>query len=275
MGNKPITREEMLLNAVSTGEAANLEPITREEMFLAKLGGADVTPPMPITRKEQFLQKAIEGGGSGGGSFGEGENKVLLDILGKREANYSSEREFVIASKAFANNQVAENVYFPNAVVAGSEVFDNAVKLKTVKIKEVQGSHMYVFRYCYALTSCEVGSYTSISTQMFMYCTSLERLKIKGTDQFWVSGIQFFTNCKKLKTLILDIPKMVNMGVDPLASTPIAASGTATDIEYGTGYIYVRKAYIEDYKVATNWAIYADRFRAIEDYPDICGEVTA
>ena len=32
------------------------------------------------------------------------------------------------------------------------------------------------------------------------------------------------------------------------------------------GYIYVPKALIEDYKVATNWATYADQFRAIEDY---------
>ena len=67
MQNEPITRQEILLNAVATGDVANLEPITREEMFLAKLGGADVTTPTPITRKEQFLQKAIESGTSGGG----------------------------------------------------------------------------------------------------------------------------------------------------------------------------------------------------------------
>lgn len=72
MANEPITREEMLLNAVATGEAASFDPITREEMFLAKLGGADVTTPTPITRKEQFLQKAIENAGSGGSGGGAG-----------------------------------------------------------------------------------------------------------------------------------------------------------------------------------------------------------
>lgn len=36
-------------------------------------------------------------------------------------------------------------------------------------------------------------------------------------------------------------------------------------------YFYVPKALIEDYKVATNWSNYANRFRAIEDYPDITG----
>jgi hypothetical protein len=38
-------------------------------------------------------------------------------------------------------------------------------------------------------------------------------------------------------------------------------------------YIYVPKVLIEDYKVATNWSNYANRFRAIEDYPEITGGV--
>ena len=44
-----------------------------------------------------------------------------------------------------------------------------------------------------------------------------------------------------------------------------------TPIESGTGYIYVPAALIDSYKTATNWTQYADQFRAIEDYPDICG----
>ena len=44
-----------------------------------------------------------------------------------------------------------------------------------------------------------------------------------------------------------------------------------TLIASGTGYIYVPAEYIEEYKTATNWSVYASRFRAIEDYPEICG----
>jgi hypothetical protein len=36
---------------------------------------------------------------------------------------------------------------------------------------------------------------------------------------------------------------------------------------------YVPKSLIEEYKVATNWSNYANRFRAIEDYPEITGGV--
>ena len=47
-----------------------------------------------------------------------------------------------------------------------------------------------------------------------------------------------------------------------LSNTPIAS---------GTGYIYVPSVLIEQYKVATNWVVYAAQIRAIEDYPEITG----
>jgi hypothetical protein len=37
------------------------------------------------------------------------------------------------------------------------------------------------------------------------------------------------------------------------------------------GYIYVPRALVDTYKSATNWSNYANQFRAIEDYPEICG----
>ena len=43
-------------------------------------------------------------------------------------------------------------------------------------------------------------------------------------------------------------------------------------IEKGGGYIYVPSALVDAYKVETNWSTYASQIRAIEDYPDICGQ---
>ena len=45
-----------------------------------------------------------------------------------------------------------------------------------------------------------------------------------------------------------------------------------TPISKGTGYIYVPKALVESYQAHEKWSTYADQFRAIEDYPDICGQ---
>ena len=75
-----------------------------------------------------------------------------------------------------------------------------------------------------------------------------------------------FSACNDFETLILATPTLVTLAnVNAFDSTLIKS---------GTGYIYVPKALIEDYKVATNWITFAEQFRAIEDYPEICGGVT-
>ena len=73
-----------------------------------------------------------------------------------------------------------------------------------------------------------------------------------------------FYGCQSLNTLILrrsdDICYM-NSPTQVFNGTPIAS---------GTGYIYVPAALVDKYKAATNWSVYADQIRAIEDYPEIC-----
>jgi hypothetical protein len=34
----------------------------------------------------------------------------------------------------------------------------------------------------------------------------------------------------------------------------------------GKGYIYVPRTLVNSYKTATNWSVYANQFRALEDY---------
>lgn len=81
-----------------------------------------------------------------------------------------------------------------------------------------------------------------------------------------------FEGCVKLTALILRNTSQIVTLVASYAfpSTPIASGG---------GYIYVPRALLsdddaaKDYRRAKNWANYATKFRAIEDYPEICGGV--
>ena len=126
MANEPITREEILLNAVATGEQANIKPITREEMFLAKLGGADVSIPTPITRKEQFLNKAIAQGGSGGG------NVNLLDLK-KTITEYRDDEIIKLPTCAFCGCTNLKMVVLPKVEdVSGQELFEGCPNLAVV-----------------------------------------------------------------------------------------------------------------------------------------------
>ena len=43
-------------------------------------------------------------------------------------------------------------------------------------------------------------------------------------------------------------------------------SGNDGPIMKGEGYIYVPRALVDSYKVATNWSSWATQFRALEDY---------
>ena len=72
-----------------------------------------------------------------------------------------------------------------------------------------------------------------------------------------------FLGASKFETLI------IRTDIVPTLSGTNAFS--STKIEKKTGYIYVPSALIEEYRTATNWSSFASQFRAIEDYPDICG----
>ena len=98
-----------------------------------------------------------------------------------------------------------------------------------------------------------------LNAYAFTKCSALEYLDLPlvttiGGNCFSKTG---------LKTLILRASKVASLaGVSALNETPIAN---------GTGYIYVPSSLLANYKVATNWKTYANQFRAIEDYPNICG----
>lgn len=106
----------------------------------------------------------------------------------------------------------------------------------------------------------------------FSSCSSLPRLDLPSVIQIDnKSYVHPFESCNKLTTLILRANQVVQLA----DSTGLFNNCPINNGGYNgvQGYIYVPKALLEDYKVATNWSVYADRFRAIEDYPDICGEV--
>lgn len=100
-----------------------------------------------------------------------------------------------------------------------------------------------------------------VGDELFCACQSLRRVRLPVSKTN--IGNRFFEGCSALDTIILPSTILIVLAVDTIS--------TQSPIANGTGYIYVPRALIDDYKVATNWSTYADQFRAIEDYPEICG----
>lgn len=100
----------------------------------------------------------------------------------------------------------------------------------------------------------------------FYLCT-----KIKYIDLGKITSISYtaITGCHRLETVIL-------RNTDTIVTLPSAFTNNNSilrdDYTYFC-YFYVPKALLENYKEATNWSNYANRFRAIEDYPEITGGV--
>ena len=118
----------------------------------------------------------------------------------------------------------------------------------------------YAFSGCLALTEVNLPEATSIKANAFSGCTALTEVNLPLTTNIKANA---FSNCAKLAAFILR-----GETVCTLANSNAFQN---SPIKNGTGYIYVPRALVDSYKVATNWSTYAAQFRAIEDYPEITG----
>ena len=119
----------------------------------------------------------------------------------------------------------------------------------------------YAFRSCSKLTTANFPVATSVGSSAFDGCSKLTTANFPVATSV---GSDAFRSCSALTTLILrNTTKAATLSAaTTFANTPIAS---------GTCYIYVPSALIDTYKSATNWSTYAAQFRALEDYPEICG----
>lgn len=143
-----------------------------------------------------------------------------------------------------------------------SNAFFNCSSLKTVNLPLLTALGTQSFTGCSSLEEISLPSFDgTVYAQEFKDCTSLRKADFGGKANFTKN--QAFLNCSALEAVILR-----GTTVGTLANTNNFEGST---IESGTGYIYVPAALIEEYKEADNWSTFASQFRAIEDYPDICG----
>ena len=167
-----------------------------------------------------------------------------------------------IGNYCFYNYSKLTSVSISDSVTSiGVQAFNGCNNLSNIEIpKRVKEIGIYAFNNCSSLKSINIPEgMTAIRAATFNSCANL--LKIIIPERVISIENCAFQNCSKLTELILLCNNTANLNnVNALNNTPIAK---------GTGYIYVHKVLLEDYKTATNWVTYADQFRAIEDYPDI------
>ena len=166
---------------------------------------------------------------------------------------------------AFENCTSLKTVDFPNLTSSDRYMFAGCTALESANLPKLGAVPMYGFTRCSSLKNINLSGTYTLSSYAFYNCTGLTKVDLSYTEAISSYDIKssVFNGCTALETLILrETERLWTLATGVFTNTKIAS---------GTGYIYVPSALIEDYKVATNWSTYAAQFRAIEDYPEICG----
>ena len=212
-----------------------------------------------------------------------------------------------IGASAFQGCTGLTSVELPAATSIGSNAFQGCTGLTSVELPNLsQMTGSYQFQGCTGLTSVELPNLSQMTGfYQFQGCTGLEEINIPC--RYLMNNYYTFQECTSLRRVVLpqsthDDGWRIYYGCTALRCIDLGKKGTFyqdlpdsalfdtlilrdasgtynlskpaqlsnTKIAAGTGYIYVPRALVDKYKAATNWSVYADQFRAIEDYPEIC-----
>lgn len=185
------------------------------------------------------------------GSSSADDIEVAL-LEGTITGHYKNEHITILRAYAFYEADNLVSIDLPNVVSAKTGADHNAT---------IRNDGEDTFYGCNNLEEVNLPKLIEVSNGMFDGCSSLAKIDFPLVETINSSA---FYGCSSLETLILRYDGVV-------ALTQGNSAFPNTPIEEGTGYIYVPAAHIDAYKVDEAWSAYANQIRAIEDYPDVCG----
>lgn len=189
-----------------------------------------------------------------------GDDAVCDGIIKRTLTEYADNYIESIGDYALYSCSALETVDFPNATSIGLFSFYGCSALKMVNLPVAETIGNYSFYNNRALETIYIPLATEIGKSAVYGCNALAAIDLPSAVTI---DEKAFNKCSVLTAVILRSTSMCELSnTNAFTETPIAT---------GSGYIYVPSALVETYAAGTNWSVYADQIRAIEDYPDITG----
>lgn len=217
-------------------------------------------------------------------SGGSGTDMMSEYIMGNI-TNYTNADVWFTEYGTFAYNNVLKTLSLPNVSSCTDYTCYGAYNLRTVNLDTCQMMATYCFNGCQSLATfnapklvgmgdyclLNMNTYNSTGAELnFPVLTEMGQNCFRGANVKKIDfgmvksiGNNCFRNSINLETVIIRTSTVCTNG----GSNLFNGSGIAN----GTGYIYVPSALVDSYKSANYWSTFAAQFRAIEDYPEICG----
>ena len=216
----------------------------------SKTGGSDL---LTLDEMPQEIQSIQTGGG------GDADTALADSIIDSTATTYTSDTLEIVAKYAMRDRDSLTSFSSTSLKEVKEYGFYSCNKLSTLIVPNLLYIRDYGFYMCPQLKNVVLPKATTIGGYAFQD-GGLVSLDLGACTQ--ISSYGAF-NGTDLDTLIIR--------TNTICSLAATSNISGTPIADGTGYIYVPQTLLEQYKVATNWATYANQFRAIEDYPEFCG----
>lgn len=220
-----------------------------------------------------------------------GDDSLAVSLIQGDIVNLVNSTATKVRYSLCSNCNTLTTVELNNVTEIGTAAFNYCYNLTSVKIPKILKLGDQCFDNCSKLTQLDIASIEEIGSRAF-YQTKIETLVLPNlitAQNGAFSGMSSITKIDignsftgsiyastfqsdiALTTVILrKTTSIVTMGATGAPQdNPFLNSGILND----EGYIYVPSALVDSYKTNSAWLKYvdADKFRAIEDYPDICG----
>ena len=187
----------------------------------------------------------------------EGLSDIDELIMQNTYVDYTNNRVTKIGNYTFNKNSKLIGAHFDNVTSIGVSAFEYCTGLATVDFPNTTIIYSDAFYYCSALTEVVFPKVTEIKEHAFQNCSNLTKIDLPAAQTVDSNA---FSGCSKLTAVIF----RYGYGV-------VDTGGSSVGY-YPTGaYFYVPSTLVDTYKSDGSWSSYANRIRAIEDYPEICG----
>lgn len=196
---------------------------------------------------------------------------MITKLTNDEIVEYSNGNITKLPQSIFYGKENLQKISLTNCHTVNNQAFygcAHLISLHLPNLEKLTGSN--IFQNCYILPeACFPKLEGTVGMRSFCNDRTLNKIDLGYVTQ--ISGASVFYSTSSLETLILRSSTLcVLSGTDPFGYGGLAN---------GTGYIYVPKVLedgsdgVEAYKSATNWSVFANQFRAIEDYPEITGGI--